>query len=122
MMRIQKSQRGFTLVEVIVVAVIVAVLAAIAIPLYTGYIDSSRQNVVQNAAGSAASFCAASRNSGALPLLDAANRKITGASGSSWNWPVKVTVTLGGAQSLAAGGTVTVNHDDDNTKTAMQNW
>ncbi len=54
-----KNQKGFTLVEVIVVAVIVAVLAAVAIPLYNGYIRDSRFNVAQNTAGTVASACAA---------------------------------------------------------------
>jgi len=50
-----KNKKGFTLVEVIVVAVIVAVLAAVAIPLYMGYIRDSRMNVCQNNAASIAS-------------------------------------------------------------------
>lgn len=52
--KINKKQQGFTLVEVIVVAVIVAVLAAVAIPLYMGYIKDSRNNVCQNNAASIA--------------------------------------------------------------------
>jgi prepilin-type N-terminal cleavage/methylation domain-containing protein len=58
------NQKGFTLVEVIVVAVIVAILAAVAIPLYLGYVTDSRVNQCENAAGSAASFCGACKNSG----------------------------------------------------------
>jgi len=61
----RKGQKGFTLVEVIVVAVIVAALAAVAIPLYLSYVDSSRKNAAANAAGSIASFCGACVNSGA---------------------------------------------------------
>ncbi|MDB5103255.1 MAG: hypothetical protein JWP91_944 [Fibrobacteres bacterium] len=51
-----KSQQGFTLVEVIVVAIIVAALAAVAVPMYTSYVSSSRVNAASNAAGSVASF------------------------------------------------------------------
>jgi type IV pilus assembly protein PilA len=54
-----KKQQGFTLVEVIVVAIIVAALAAVAIPLYNGYVTSSRNNAAANAAGSVASFMGA---------------------------------------------------------------
>ena len=54
-----KNQKGFTLVEVIVVAVIVAILAAVAIRLYNGYINDSRTNVCNNIAGSVASACGA---------------------------------------------------------------
>jgi prepilin-type N-terminal cleavage/methylation domain-containing protein len=57
--KLQKNQKGFTLVEVIVVAVIVAVLAAVAIPLYMGYIKDSRINVAQNVAGTIASAAGA---------------------------------------------------------------
>ncbi len=65
-MNIRKSklQRGFTLVEVIVVAVIVAILAGVSVPLYLGYINNSRENSAANAAGSAASFAAACVNTG----------------------------------------------------------
>lgn len=51
-----KKSKGFTLIEVIVVAVIIAVLSAVAIPLYNGYIRDSRRNTAENVAGSAASF------------------------------------------------------------------
>ncbi len=58
----QKNQQGFTLVEVIVVAIIVAALAAVAIPLYNGYVTSSRNNMAANTAGSVASFIGACIN------------------------------------------------------------
>jgi len=48
------KEKGFTLVEVIVVAVIVAVLALVAIQLYQGYVKDSRQNTAENLAASAA--------------------------------------------------------------------
>lgn len=43
---IKKDQKGFTLVEVIVVLVILAIMAAVLIPSLIGYIDKSRQNTV----------------------------------------------------------------------------
>jgi prepilin-type N-terminal cleavage/methylation domain-containing protein len=57
-----KAQRGFTLVEVIVVAIIVAALAGVAIPMYTSYVSTSRQNAAANAAGSIAAFMGACSN------------------------------------------------------------
>jgi len=48
------AKKGFTLVEVIVVAVIVLIISAIAIPMYNGYINQTRQETVQNLAETAA--------------------------------------------------------------------
>lgn len=52
-------RKGFTLIEVLVVAVIVAILAAVAIPAYNGYIKSSKERVATNTAGTVASALAA---------------------------------------------------------------
>lgn len=54
MQKLLKNNKGFTLVEVIVVAVIVLVLAAVAIPLYTSYVRDSRIAAASNIAGSIA--------------------------------------------------------------------
>ncbi|MDD3045936.1 MAG: prepilin-type N-terminal cleavage/methylation domain-containing protein, partial [Candidatus Delongbacteria bacterium] len=43
-------KKGFTLVEVLVVSVIVAVLSAGAIPAFTGYIDRTSSEVCENMA------------------------------------------------------------------------
>ena len=64
MQKYLKNNKGFTLVEVIVVAVIVLVLAAVAIPLYNGYIKDSRRNVASNNAASMASALVAAVQSG----------------------------------------------------------
>jgi len=38
----KENQRGFTLVEMMVVIIIVGILAAVAVPLYTGYVEKSK--------------------------------------------------------------------------------
>ena len=53
-MIIQRSQKGFTLVETIVTAVIVAILAATGVTLYNGYVTQARQESVTNLAQTAA--------------------------------------------------------------------
>ena len=65
-----RNQEGFTLLEVIVVAVIVAILAGVSIPLYGGYVDNSRANQAANVAGSVASFLGACyQTPGAVPMM-----------------------------------------------------
>ena len=88
---VRKGQQGFTLVEVIVVAVIVAILAGVSIPLYLGYINGTRENAAANAAGSAASFMAACVNQGGVPALPA----------MPGNGANPITCTIGGVLSTA---------------------
>jgi len=63
---LKNNNKGFTLVEVIVVAVIVLVLSAVAIPLYNGYISDSRSAVAENLAGTVATAISAAIQAGTL--------------------------------------------------------
>ncbi|MFH1762339.1 MAG: prepilin-type N-terminal cleavage/methylation domain-containing protein [bacterium] len=114
-----KSKKGFTLVEVIVVAVIVAVLAAVAIPLYLNYVTNARLQVAENGAGSLASFCGACINSGAAvtPIADvAAGTKIlcNPTNGTTWIVPDNTKATVTATQA-------TVTHLDGGSKTVTFN-
>lgn len=102
-----RSQKGFTLVEVIVVAVIVAVLAAVAIPLYLNYVRDSRINQCENAAGSAASFCGACINASGTVANQAyapgstISCMVGGVAHTTMAVPAKITITVG-ANSVSA--------------------
>lgn len=50
----RRGNLGFTLVEGLVVAVIMGILAAVSIPIYTGYIRSQRQQAAKSMAQTAA--------------------------------------------------------------------
>ena len=48
MQTMQKKQVGYTLIEVMVALTILAIIAAVAIPAYTGYISTARKAEGQN--------------------------------------------------------------------------
>jgi len=49
-----KTNKGFSLIEVIVVVVIVGILSAIAIPIYSGFVNDAKQDSVNSLAETAA--------------------------------------------------------------------
>lgn len=49
--RMFKDKKGFTLIEMVIVIVLVAVLAAIAVPLYGDYVVSGRASEANNIVG-----------------------------------------------------------------------
>ncbi|MDR3012066.1 MAG: prepilin-type N-terminal cleavage/methylation domain-containing protein [Chitinispirillales bacterium] len=63
-----KGRQGVTLVEVIVVAVIVLILSAVAIPMYNGYVMDARISTANNLAETAAAAANTHwRRTGACP-------------------------------------------------------
>ena len=115
-------RKGFTLIEVLVVAVIVAILAAVAIPAYSGYITSSRSRVALNTAGVIAAAVAAYVSE--FPGFDAEDiddtsggdqMEIGAGSGNTVTIPANYTASID-------GNDVLVQSDEDTAASGRVRW
>jgi len=94
-MNVKRAQKGFTLIELMIVVAIIGILAAVAIPAYQDYVTKSRMANVTSAIASvktAISLCL-QENAGTLASCDSA---------------AEVGVTLPPATADLAGVTITL--------------
>ncbi len=118
MRKIKNGKQGFTLIEVIVVAIIVAVLASVAVPIYLSYVQNSKVNQANNIAGAVASFCGACGADASeceihtLPGVEVGGKAVCPGNGTSILLPQGFDVTITGT---VGDGSVAAQSKDDET-------
>src|SRR5882724_9884290 len=100
---LNKMQKGFTLIELMIVVAIIGILAAIAIPAYQDYTIRAKITEGLNLADSAKTAIAESWQSGGFTGM--------GAAISSWNSSFIATKYVSNIQITAATGLITISYN-----------
>jgi prepilin-type N-terminal cleavage/methylation domain-containing protein len=102
MMNKRRNQKGFTLAELLIVVAIIAVLVAIAIPIFSAQLDKSRlATATANARSVTADYVASCLGDGTTPAYASLNNSFT-----------EEALAVEGAEAEAADKKVTVTYND----------
>lgn len=118
--QMSRFQRGFTLIELFIVVLIIAVLAAVAFPSYTAHVESSRQAAVKGQLMDVAAAMEAFRARNFSYNGAAADSAITSRTGNEF-YTVSVNVTAGDPQSYTLKAEPLSSKNMNGTETFMIN-
>ncbi|MFZ8168247.1 pilin [Alteromonas macleodii] len=99
-----KNQKGFTLIELMIVVAIIGILAAIALPAYQNYTQKAKFTEVTNATAAAKT---------AVEICAQTTGTLTGCSGNSNGIPTDVTATGSVVGVATADGVITATASPD---------
>lgn len=127
-----RRARGFTLIELMITVVVVAILAAIALPSYRQYIVRSKRSAAQaqmmDIANRQQQFLLANRNYADKAALEAGGYALPAEVGANYSYGIALSTTAIPAYTLtftptggqAADGALTLN--SDGVKAPPEKW